>query len=100
MRQPAAPVAEGVADRGKNSSPHQEQRAFQRGDEIAHVAIGGNEQAAEVADHEAPIESPDHLGKSGRRYLLTGDRLRPEEVSAHFSSVAGVRPPGCPAVTA
>jgi len=33
------------------------------------------------------------LGKSGRRYLLTGDRLRPEEVSAHFSSVAGVRPP-------
>lgn len=33
------------------------------------------------------------LGKSGRRYLLTGDRLRPDEVSAHFAAVAGVRPP-------
>lgn len=33
------------------------------------------------------------LGKSGRRYLLTGDRLRPEEVSERFAAVAGVRPP-------
>ena len=33
------------------------------------------------------------LGQSGRRYLLTGDALRPAEVAAQFAALAGVRPP-------